>query len=184
MRHWRQLGLITQYSVLGHNRTHNGPSALEWVLGYHNAQCSLSESHIPQLVRGSLRAEQFDDSSQQVLGGRWYNQATIRHGRQWRGAQPQSGNGATPQLSPLAQKQYNGLDESANGNSHQECGQWNKVGVDKPRDNLAPLGDNDVGERWEVAHNLLYNEYTTFDNDFVLTSLHNAALPNLSNVRG
>eukprot|EP00971_Amphidinium_carterae_P299290 5946430-Amphidinium_carterae.1 len=167
MRHRRQLGLIIQ-SVLGHNRTVD--SDIQWHL---NDISATKESRIPQLVR----TEQFDGSSQYVLGRRWHNQAAICHGGQWRGAQPPSGNGATP----LAQRQSHGL--AADGTSRQQCGQWHRLAVEKPSDNHALFGDNDSGERWEVAHNFLYNDYIDFENDFVLTSLHNAALPNLSNER-
>eukprot|EP00971_Amphidinium_carterae_P011813 232725-Amphidinium_carterae.3 len=70
------------------------------------------------------------------------NQATIRHGRQWRGAQPQSGNGATP----LEQRQSHGHDEPADDNARQQCGQWHRFAVDKPNENHALFGHNDSGE--------------------------------------
>eukprot|EP00971_Amphidinium_carterae_P335156 6470847-Amphidinium_carterae.2 len=78
---------------------------------------------------------------------------------------------------------FHGLDASANVNSRQQQWQWHGLAVDKPSDNHALFGDNDSGEGGEVVHNPLDNEYHAFDNDFVLTSLHNATLPKLSNVR-
>eukprot|EP00971_Amphidinium_carterae_P308189 6124671-Amphidinium_carterae.1 len=96
------------------------------------------------------------------------------------GAQPQSGNVPTQ----VAQGQSHGFDESADDNEAQKCRQWHRAAVDKPGDTHAFVSDNDSGEQSELAR-FLYNEYIdTFDNDFVLTSLLYAALPNLRNVRG
>eukprot|EP00971_Amphidinium_carterae_P022541 444504-Amphidinium_carterae.4 len=61
-------------------------------------------------------------------GGRQDNQAAVRDSRQLCGTQPHSGNGATS----LAQRHCNGLDESADGNSRQQCRQWYRLAVDKP----------------------------------------------------
>eukprot|EP00971_Amphidinium_carterae_P132719 2628703-Amphidinium_carterae.1 len=52
---------------------------------------------------------------------------------QWRGTQPQSGNG----IAPLASKQSHGFDQAADGNPRQQQWTWNRLAVDKPSDNFS-----------------------------------------------
>eukprot|EP00971_Amphidinium_carterae_P349416 6491009-Amphidinium_carterae.1 len=56
-------------------------------------------------------------------------------------------------------------------NPRQQQWPWNRLAVDKPSDNHALFGDNDSGERGQVVHILLSNEYNDFDTDIVLTLL-------------
>eukprot|EP00971_Amphidinium_carterae_P348666 6490619-Amphidinium_carterae.1 len=116
---WQRIDNKAQATIwLDHSISAWSQSDTRWRLNEFSAITMLNTHSMSRTFPQLVRTEKFDDSSQQVLGGRWHNHAAVRHGRQWRGAQPQSGNGATP----LAQRQSHGLDESADGNSCNNAG--------------------------------------------------------------